>query len=198
MLLNGCMIIGVRENNKLRVDIWQLFALPVLAFFAFFKVWLTLSIQMKLAYHPDQLEPGTIFCYHLNFNDPEWWILILLCTTVLDLVLRGFGYKLVNRALNDIMDNTDEERRPLVEGNENVESSNINGSVQWMKSKPGIVPSILWATLGVILLTICFLILTAIVVFCAGVFLMIPIQLYHITNKAIMCTEHILKADYCP
>ena len=197
MLLNGCMIIGVRENNKLRLDIWQLFALPVLAFFAFFKVWLTLSIQMKLAYHHDQLDPGTIFCYHLNFNDPEWWIMILLCTTVLDLVLRGFGYKLVNRALND-MDNTDEEKRPLVGENENVESNNIDGSVQWMKSKPEIVPSILWATLGVILLTICFVILTIILVFCAGVFLMIPIQLDMITNKTNLCTYHILKADYCP
>ena len=186
------MMVGLRENKKLQLEIWRAFAIPAPVFSAFFKVWLTLSIQMKLAYYPDLLDPGDIFCYHLYFYDPEWWSMILLCTTVLDLVLRGFAYELVHRALNG-MYITDEERRPLVGENENVESNSIDAPAEWMKYKPEIVPSILWATLEVILKTIFFVVLA----FCAGIFLMMPIQLFMITNKTNLCTRHILKADFC-
>ena len=158
MLLSGWLIIGFKENSQFKLIIWHYLSFPTLAISAFFKVFLFDMLPLYAWNTKKKME-----FLNLDFNDSNWWIIILVCTTVLDYVL--FDY--TNTVLDNITKNTDEERRPLIEPNknslENVESNVIEHKERprilycciqmppWMHAKLGGAPAILRMIFEVIL-----------------------------------------------
>ena len=127
MLLNGLLVMLFKENRKYQREFWEHCAILAFPSSSLFKIVMALSIP----------EPHDInmFGKDLGFNDSNWWIIILLCTTILDFVLRIFGGVHVIKVLDKTMEDTDEERRPLVQQNEifeaNVESNKLEPT-SWM------------------------------------------------------------------
>ena len=115
MVLNGWLVMLFKESRKYQLDFWEHCAILAFPSTSLFKIVLALSIP----------EPRDInvFDEDLGFNDSNWWIIILLCTTVLDFVLRIFGGVHVIKVLDKTMEDTDEERRPLVQQNEIFEAN---------------------------------------------------------------------------
>ena len=128
MLLNGLLVMLFKENRKYEREFWEHCAILAFPSSSLFKIVLALSIP----------EPRDInvFDEDLGFNDSNWWILILLCTTVLDFVLRIFGGVHVITVLDKTMEDTDEERRPLVQQNEIFEANDVENNkselTSWM------------------------------------------------------------------
>ena len=128
MLLNGWLVMLFKENRKYQREFWEHCAILAFPSSSLFKIVLALSIP----------EPRDInvFDEDLGFNDSNWWILILLCTTVLDFVLRIFGGVHVITVLDKTMEDTDEERRPLVQQNEIFEANDVENNklelTSWM------------------------------------------------------------------
>ena len=187
MLLNGWLIIGFKENSKFQLVIWHYLSFPTLAVSAFFKVFLFDMLPLYAWNTKKKME-----FLDLDFNDSNWWIIILLCTTFLDCGLRC--------QLFDIMKNTDEERRPLIEPKknslENVESNNIEHKetprilyccIQlppWMHAKLGGAPAILRMIFEVILSVIFVAYLVAgMVLFVFGCFVPIKLALLFMFSK---------------
>ena len=128
MVLNGWMVMVFKESRKYQLDFWQHCAILAFPSSSLFKIVMALSIP----------EPHDInmFGKDLGFNDSNWWIIILLCTTVLDFVLRIFGAVHVITVLDKTMEDTDEERRPLVQQNEIFEANDVENNkselTSWM------------------------------------------------------------------
>ena len=108
MLLNCCLIIEFKEKNKLMLKIWQKLAFPLFFTVGLFKVILILSTQEPDENPEHQLE-----------------VLIFISTTAFDLSFRNEGFKHVNAVLGHVLEETDEERRPLFEHKYNITN---NGS----------------------------------------------------------------------
>ena len=108
MLLNCCLIIEFKEKSIFMLKIWQKLAFPVFFIVGLFKVILILSTQ-----DPDE--------------NPEHQlgVLIFISTTAFDLSFRNEGFKHVKAALGHVLEETDEERRPLFEHKDNITN---NGS----------------------------------------------------------------------
>ena len=127
-VLNGWLVTLFKENRKYLLDFWEHGAILAFPSSSLFKIVLALSIP----------EPRDInvFDEDLGFNDSNWWILILLCTTVLDFVLRIFGGVHVITVLDKTMEDSDEERRPLVQQNEIFEANDVENNklelTSWM------------------------------------------------------------------
>ena len=109
MLLNGCLFIEFKEKSKFMLKIWQKLAFPVFLIAVLFKVILIRSTQDPSYENPKhKLE-----------------VYIFICTTALDLYFRNNGFEHVNAALGHVVEETDEERRPLFEHKDNITN---NGS----------------------------------------------------------------------
>ena len=91
------------------LKIWQKLAYPVFLIAVLFKVILTLSIQ-------DQMYENL---------EHQFEVYIFMSTTALDLYIRDNGFEHVNTALGHVVEEIDEERRPLFEHKDNITN---NGS----------------------------------------------------------------------
>ena len=109
MLLNGCLIIEFKEKSKFMLKIWQKFTFKVFLMKALFKLIMLLSIQDQMYENPEH----------------QFGAYIFFLTTTFDLSFRNDGAEHVNAALGDVLEETDEERRPLFEHKDNVTN---NGS----------------------------------------------------------------------
>ena len=104
MLLNVCLIIEFKEKGKFMLKIWQKLAFKVFLIAALFKLILALSIRDQMHENPEH----------------ELEVFVLFFTTVFDLSLRNDGIEHVNTALGHVLEETDEERRPLFEHKDNI------------------------------------------------------------------------------
>ena len=109
MLLNCCLIIEFKEKSIFMLKIWQKLAFPVFFIVGLFKVILILSIQDQMYENPEH----------------ELEVFVLFLTTVFDLSLRNDGMEHIKAALGYVLEESDEERRPLFEHKENITN---NGS----------------------------------------------------------------------
>ena len=91
------------------LKIWQKLAYPVFIISALFKLILTLSIQDQMYENPKH----------------ELEVFVLFITMVFDLSFRNDGIEHVNAVLGHVLEETDEERRPLFEHKDNITN---NGS----------------------------------------------------------------------
>jgi hypothetical protein len=200
MLLNGWLIIGFKENSKFQLVIWHYLSFLTLAVSAFFKVFLFDMLPLYAWNTKKKFE-----FLDLDFNDSNWWIIILLCTTVLDCGLRcQFDDYTNTGVLDNITKNTDEERKPLIEPKknslENVESNIIENKetprilyscIQlplWMHARLGSAPAILRMIFEVILsviLVACFVayLLVGMMMFVFVFFIPIKLALLFIFSK---------------
>ena len=171
MLLNGLLVMLFKENRKYQREFWEHCAILAFPSSSLFKIVLALSIP----------EPHDINLLDedLGFNDSNLWIIILLCTTVLDFVLRIFGGVHVITVLDKTMEDSDEERRPLVQQNENFEANVENNKLEvtsWMHTVKKVI-------LGVFLMAMLMMIFLVILL----AVLWIPLKLA--TLSLPMCTE---------
>ena len=104
MLLNGCLIIDFKGKNKFMLKIWQKLAFHVFLIALLFKLILTLSVR-------DQMYEN---------RELELQVYILLSTTGVDLYFRNNGFEHINTTLGHVVEETDEERRPLFERKDNI------------------------------------------------------------------------------
>ena len=119
MLFNGCLVIGFKENNKFLLKVWNYFVGPAHPVSILFKIAAMVSIYDQLFEVSD---------HRISRNDdlnPDFnvWIFILFCRLMMDLIITGFAFKYVNKALIVFERETDEERRPLFETKENSEDT---------------------------------------------------------------------------
>ena len=108
-ILHGCLIIDFKEKSKFMLKIWQKFVYKVFLVKALFKLILTLSIHDQMYENPEHQFQAYIFFITMAF----------------DLSFRNEGIDHVNATLGDVLEETDEERRPLFEHKDNVTN---NGS----------------------------------------------------------------------
>ena len=170
-VLNGWLVTLFKENRKYQREFWEHCAILAFPSSSLFKIVLALSIP----------EPHDINLLDedLGFNDSNLWIIILLCTTVLDFVLRIFGGVHVITVLDKTMEDSDEERRPLVQQNENFEANVENNKLEvtsWMHTVKKVI-------LGVFLMAMLMMIFLVILL----AVLWIPLKLA--TLSLPMCTE---------
>ena len=131
--MNFCLIIDFKEKSKFILKIWRSLSLRANLISASFKVILALSIENPLFKVPEHkseydmnFKVAKNWYLKFAFNDPKVGKLILLSTIGLASYFYIFGLKQVNAALEDIVEETDEEQRPLFEIKEN---SGDNSSV---------------------------------------------------------------------
>ena len=109
MLLNCCLIIEFKEKSIFMLKIWQKLAFPVFFIVGLFKVILILSTQDQMYENPEH----------------ELEVFVLFLTTVFDLSFRNDGMEHLKAALGHVLEESDEERRPLFEHKDNITN---NGS----------------------------------------------------------------------
>ena len=112
MLLNVCLIIEFKEKGKFMLKIWQKLAFKVFLIAALFKLILALSIRDQMHENPEH----------------ELEVFLFFSTTAFDLSFRNDGFDHVTAALGHVLEETDEERRPLFEHKDNI--TNNDSTVQ--------------------------------------------------------------------
>ena len=129
MFLNCCLIINLKEKSKFLLKIWRMLAFKVNSISALFKIVLIKSIQGPLLEDPEYKVEYNLDFKHWYFKfmfDALSGKLFLLSTIVLALWFHIEGLDHVDAALNDIVEKTDEERRPILKLEENLENKITN------------------------------------------------------------------------
>ena len=129
MLLNCCLIINLKEKSKFLLKIWRMSAFKVNFISALFKLVLIKSIKGPLLDDPEYKVEYNLDFKHWYFKfmfDALSGKFFLLSTIVLALCFHIEGLDHVDAALTDIVEDTDEERRPILKLEENIENKITN------------------------------------------------------------------------
>ena len=125
MFLNCCLIINLKEKSKFLLKIWRMLAFKVNFISALFKLVLIKSIQGPLLEDPEHKVEYNLDFKHWYFKfmfDALSGKLFLLSTIILAVWFHIEALDHVDAALNDIVEETDEEQRPILKLEENLES----------------------------------------------------------------------------